>query len=86
MLYKYQYNTQEERENIIINNNTLFLKEEQNITEGNFLIFMDTQPQIEIIQVEQPIINSQLKELQNQNLILMDALATLYETVLGGTI
>ena len=36
MLYKYQYNTQEERENIIINNNTLFLKEEQNITEGNF--------------------------------------------------
>ena len=62
------------------------LKEVQNITEGNFLGFMDTQPQIEIIQVEEPVTNSQLEELQSQNLILMDALATLYETVLGGTL
>ncbi|PKL00077.1 MAG: hypothetical protein CVV56_08155 [Tenericutes bacterium HGW-Tenericutes-1] len=44
MNYKIQYNTQEER-NVIVNKNlSLFLIEEQNITEGNFLVFSDLKP------------------------------------------
>jgi hypothetical protein len=36
-----QYNTQEERDSLISAHNSLILIEEQNITEGNFLIFSD---------------------------------------------
>lgn len=44
MLKKVQYQTVEERANIIEQNKNLLLVEEQNITEGNFLIFTDTPP------------------------------------------
>lgn len=44
MLYRYQYETPEEREIIIQNNKNLTLFEEQNITEGNFLVFTDNIP------------------------------------------
>jgi len=44
MINKYQYTTQIERENILNSNLQLFLIEEQNIKEGNFLIFTDIEP------------------------------------------
>lgn len=40
-MLKVQYKTREEREQILANNVGLYLIEEQNITEGNFLIFSD---------------------------------------------
>ena len=42
MDYKFEYKDIEERESIISEHSDLLLYEEQNITEGNFLIFMDT--------------------------------------------
>ncbi len=45
--YKYEYKDNTERESIMSINKALFLIEEQNITEGNFLIFTDVQPEKE---------------------------------------
>ena len=45
MEYKYKYKNKEERDSILIEHSNLFLIEEQNITEGNFLIFTDIQPE-----------------------------------------
>lgn len=47
MKYTCQYATQAERQSILDNNQDKFLIEEQNITEGNFLIFAD-EPSIPI--------------------------------------
>lgn len=44
MIKKVQYQTGEERATIIEQNSHLFLIEEQNVTEGDFLIFTDTPP------------------------------------------
>jgi hypothetical protein len=68
MNLKIQFNTPTERQSIIEAHPTLTLIEEQNVKEGNFLIFSDTEP-IEI----------QMQELKSDNLALMDAFATLYE-------
>ncbi|WP_238861042.1 hypothetical protein [Clostridium sp. YIM B02569] len=45
MEYKYEYKTEEERLNILAECSELILIEEQNITEGNFLLFIDLQTQ-----------------------------------------
>lgn len=43
MKHKYQYFNDSDRENIINANTDKFLVEEQNLTEGNFLVFSETQ-------------------------------------------
>lgn len=44
--YKYEYTDQTtDRQNILDSHKDLILIEEQNITEGNFLIFTDIKPQ-----------------------------------------
>jgi hypothetical protein len=47
MTYKFDYKNDIEREVILRTNSSLFLIEEQNIIDGNFLIFVDVQPQQE---------------------------------------
>lgn len=44
MITKIQYITATDRANVLTSNSGKFLTEEQNITEGNFLIFTDIQP------------------------------------------
>lgn len=44
MEVKVQYNTDTDRQNVLDANKDKFLIEEQNITEGNFLIFTDEKP------------------------------------------
>lgn len=44
MIYKYQYEKDNERQELLNSNEDKFLIEEQNIMEGNFLIFSDTKP------------------------------------------
>jgi|LSQX01.2.fsa_nt_gb hypothetical protein len=46
MIYKFQYENQEERNQLIQSNSDKYLIEEQNIIDGNFLIFTDT-PRLE---------------------------------------
>lgn len=50
MEYKYEYITSEEKEKILNEHIDLVLSEEQNITEGNFLIFIDQDSANKMIQ------------------------------------
>ena len=50
----YEYHTEQERQDIINQNLDLFLIEERNITEGNFLVFSDTLPEREIVYINVP--------------------------------
>ena len=61
MIYKFQYTDQVSRQAILSANSDKTLTEEQNITEGNFLIFSDVKP-----------LEMQLTDLNNTaNLILL---------------
>lgn len=70
MIYKYEYTTQEERENIINNNQDKYLIEEKNIREGNFLIFTDIKP----IEVEIEDLKGRQDITDNTILSLMDVI------------
>lgn len=74
--YSFQYTDEVERSSILDANSDKFLIEEQNHVEGNFLIFSDIKP----LEIE-------LQNIKNDNLILMDVLATMYEDMLAkGTV
>ncbi|MEY8001215.1 hypothetical protein AB8U03_13620 [Clostridium sp. Mt-5] len=61
MNYKFQYQNDTDRTTILNNNKDKILIEEQNITEGNFLIFSDVKP-----------LENQLNDLNNTaNMILL---------------
>jgi hypothetical protein len=79
----FKYNTEDEAQAIIAKQTAqgLVLSNVANITEGNFLGFMESE-KVGIITNALP---EQLAELKEQVLTLMDAVATLYETVSGGT-
>lgn len=70
MIIKVQYSDHADRQSKLDANKDKFLVEEQNITEGNFLVFSDAKS-----------IEEQVVQLQKDNLILMDALAMTYEEV-----
>ncbi|WP_144869664.1 hypothetical protein [Paenibacillus sp. FSL M8-0142] len=85
MRVKKQYNSLEERSLIIEEHANLFLVEEQNITEGNFLVFADEYPEF---QDPDPTLSEQVTELNQTvgNLILESAndkatIASLEDTV-----
>lgn len=72
MRYRYEYQTDEERASIINNNSQLFLIEEQNIIDGNFLIFSDEPLEKEIVYMNLPEkefegLKSDSKLLKSQN-------------------
>lgn len=54
MRYKYEYSHEVDRQDILNNNEHLFLIEEQNITEGNFLVFSDEPVPERIVYVNVP--------------------------------
>lgn len=56
MLHKFQYDSETERNIIIASNSDKWLVEEQNIVEGNFLIFTDVKPSLsEIEEIKQRV-------------------------------
>ncbi len=67
MTYKYQYTTEEDKLKILNSNKDKILIEDQNITEGKFLIFSDVKP-----------LENQVKDLQDNQLTIMNAIADLY--------
>lgn len=75
MNFKFQYKTVDERNEIISENNDKFLIEEQNLFEGNFLVFSDIKP-IDLI------INEIEKNQRYDSLIQFEVLATIYEELL----
>lgn len=68
MIIKVQYENQVDRQNIIDSNKDKILIEEQNIKDGNFLIFTDEET-----------MEMKVSNLQNDNLIVFEVLATIYE-------
>lgn len=80
------YTTEEEAQRIISTEtaNGLLLVEVQNIVNGNFLGFVVVKPAKVIVDTSP----EQLAALQETQLIIMDALATIYENqlLLGGGI
>lgn len=78
MIFKFEYTSNSERENIIQTKKAegLTLIEEQNILSGNFLIFEN----------DVPVTNPELTALQENQLVLMDAIATLYEDLVIGVV
>lgn len=71
MKYVYQYNTDQEKQTILQQNSDKLLIEEHNISSGNFLVFTD-----------ETRIENKIEALRQDNLILMDAIATLFEEIL----
>jgi hypothetical protein len=84
MRKKFEYTTDESRNVIIAENPTLILIEEQNVTEGNFLVFVDSLS--DLIPEPTPI-EAQIAGLKDDNLILVDIMLTTYEDMLAkGTV
>lgn len=84
MTYKFQYSDAGDRQSIIDANNDKILVEEQNLFEGNFLVFSDAPLPIQIIYTSS---SSEFEKMSNDNLILMDVLAIMYEDMLAkGTV
>jgi hypothetical protein len=63
MIKKLQYITIAERTAILSENSSMFLIEEQNITEGNFLILSDEQPLIQKITEDLSLVKAALDDL-----------------------
>lgn len=70
MVYKIQYTDSINRQAVIDAHKDLILTEEQNITEGNYLIFSDTKP-----------LENQVADLQDNQLTIMGAIADLYSAL-----
>lgn len=81
MNYKYEYKTEEERQSILSNNADKFLIEEQNISEGNFLIFSDIQPPQPEVKVL--IKEEDLNEIKQNQTLMQQAIDDL---ILGGVL
>lgn len=75
-----KYQTESEAEAIITEKTAAgyVLTNVDNVTEGNFLGFVEAD--------KAPSSEPTLSEIKEQNLVIMDALATLFETMIGGTV
>lgn len=91
LIIKEEYSNKEEREMIINKHRDKYLIEEQNITEGNFLVFMDVRPveiEIEELKLQNDMLLIGLADTyetqQNNSDMLLSAVAEVYEIILGG--
>jgi hypothetical protein len=74
---KIQYHSQQERENIINEHSSLILVEEQNISEGNFLIFSDSPPEQIVENVYTNVPQSEIEAMKQSIAELTLLIATL---------
>lgn len=72
MKQKFQYISQAERDSLIRQNANLFMVEEQNISEGNFLIFSDVPSEKTVVYTNVP--EKDFAELQTENTTLKQQL------------
>jgi hypothetical protein len=70
--YKFQYSTPQERERILEDNASKILIEEQNIAEGNFLIFSDApiEKEVEFVNIPQSEIDSIKQSIAELSLLI----------------
>lgn len=72
MNYKYQYNDLDERQYILKSNADKILIEEQNTTDGNFLIFSDEPQPTPAVYITMP--ESELQNMKDNIALLQTAL------------
>ncbi|WP_214684653.1 hypothetical protein [Exiguobacterium sp. s155] len=83
MFHKFQYRDEQERRDLIERHPNLFLIEEQNVEEGNFLIFSEKPTPVQIVYTQ--ISADEIEALKAENQALNTAVVELYEIVLGGS-
>ncbi len=89
MLYKFEYKDLEERELIISQNKDKYLIEEQNLLEGNFLIFSDEEPKPpEIILSPEELLNNEIKTIKEkmleQDKVIEELMFVVIPSLIGG--
>lgn len=82
MKYRYQFSTEMEREELIAENQSLFLIEEQNITEGNFLVF--SKEPISEKKIYTQIPEKEFEDLKDRATETENAILTLMDLTLTG--
>lgn len=93
MKFTYQYTNEEERSRVLDQNSHLILIEEQNITEGSFLIFSDVplpepivyvtvpQEEFESLKLESRLVKAQSTALSERADFVEDVIAEMAERV-----
>lgn len=72
MVYTFEYRDDVERDKIIAANSAKYLIEEQNIKEGNFLIFTDVKPiENEVQEIKQYMADTNAMVLELMEMFLM---------------
>lgn len=77
MKFKYEYFNDEDRQSIIVKNSDKYIIEEQNITEGNFLIFTDVKP----IEIEVKELKVDINEIALTSAFMLEDSMTIAEMV-----
>ena len=77
MKFKYEYFNDEDRQSVIVKNSDKYIIEEQNITEGNFLIFTDVKP----IEIEVKELKVDINEIALTSAFMLEDTTTTAEMV-----
>lgn len=70
-MIKIPYENETMREDILLTNQALTLIEEQNITEGNFLVFAETENEIPVIIHQPPTTEERISALEETTNFLL---------------
>ena len=73
MIYKFEFNSKEEKHGIEKNNSDKYLIEEQYLIDGNFLVYTDELGDFEMIQEKISILEAENKILKQELSITQDA-------------
>ena len=73
MIYKFEFNSKEEKHAIEKNNSDKYLIEEQYLIDGNFLVYTDELSDFEIIQEKISILEAENETLKQELSITQDA-------------
>lgn len=81
MEWRYQYKSNSEKDELIEKNKSLYLIREENITEGNFIIFSDAPLPEPVVYMNVP--EAEFKALKESDVQNKEAIAALYEMQIG---
>ena len=73
MIYKFEFNSKEEKHAIEKNNSDKYLIEEQYLIDGNFLVYTDELSDFEMIQKKISILEAENETLKQELSITQDA-------------
>ena len=83
MIYKFEFNSKEEKYVIKKNNSDKYLIEEQYLVDGNFLVYTDELSDFEMMQEKISILEAENKILKQELLMTQDAVNELLFSVIN---